>query len=72
MYCVLQSRGVSLSDEATLRGWKPPATLNMSCGQVIKYCPFCGQLLVELIQQHKEAYRKIAAKHEDLRGGGIL
>ena len=61
---LLQSRGVSFDDQTKLRPADVDVTLNVSAEIGMRYCPFCGRLLEELISDNREHFRKLAKEHE--------
>jgi hypothetical protein len=67
---LLQSRGVSLEDEAKLRArsggklFDVDVTINLSAQLGIRYCPFCGRRLEELLHENREFFQKLAQEHE--------
>jgi len=63
---LLQSRGVSFDDQTKLRPADVDVKVNLSAEIGMRYCPFCGRLLEQLINDHREYYRKLAMEHEKL------
>jgi hypothetical protein len=59
----LQSRGVSLEDQSKLRPADVDVKINLSAEIGMRYCPFCGQLLEELVHKNREFFFDLARQH---------
>lgn len=65
----LQSRGVAFDDEDNLRAFPdaPDIKINISSESGLRFCPFCGRRLQDLIDVHPEEFRDIAEQHKKMR-----
>jgi hypothetical protein len=61
---LLQSRGVSLDDQAKLRPAEIDVNINLSAELGMRYCPFCGRLFEELIHANREFFHALAKEHK--------
>lgn len=61
---LLQSRGLSFDDKSKLKPAPVDVVINLSAEIGMKYCPFCGRLLEELINEHPKFFRNLSKKHE--------
>lgn len=59
----LQSRGVSFDEQSKLRPSDFEATINICCTLGIVYCPFCGNLLEDLIAYKYDVFLALAKLH---------
>lgn len=60
----LQTRGVAVRDEPTLRSAPPlKVMVNISSSQRIAYCPWCGRPLADLVAAAPDAFRHLAELH---------
>jgi hypothetical protein len=67
----VQSRGVAKADEIRLQELcktKPELDLwiNVSAETGLKYCPWCGTLLQDIIESNEDCFKAIAEKHWQL------
>lgn len=63
---LLQSRGISYEDEPKLKPAKMDVVINISAEIGMRYCPFCGRFLEELIKRHRDFYANLAKEHAKL------
>jgi hypothetical protein len=63
---VQQSRGIAFEDESEIRPvpGAPDIDINVSCTTGLRYCPFCGRQLRELVQTFPEAFAELAEEHK--------
>lgn len=61
---LLQSRGVSFDDQTKLRPVDIDVMVNLSAEIGMRYCPFCGALLEQLIHDYREHFQRLAMEHE--------
>jgi hypothetical protein len=64
LYFLLQSRGVAFEDESKLRPASIEVTINIASCTGLRFCPFCGRKLEELIQDSPDFFENLAAHHE--------
>ena len=60
---LLQSRGIDFTDEPKLHPVDLDLSINISCDIKIRFCPFCGRRLQELIDTSPEYFDKLAQEH---------
>ena len=64
---VIQMRAVSFADEPKLPQEPQPLMpehLTISASMIIRYCPFCGKNLEDLIATDAQTIKKLADKHK--------
>lgn len=63
---VLQSRGIAFNDESRIVPipGAPNMKMNVSCTMGLRYCPWCGRLLQELIATSPRAFEQLAETHK--------
>jgi hypothetical protein len=62
-----QSRGLAFEDETK---WKPvniDVTVNVACEVGLRFCPFCGSGLDDLIQKSPDFFSGLAKDHKKFR-----
>jgi hypothetical protein len=68
----LQSRGVAYEDIGKLRPVpEQDVIINVSRDVMIRYCPWCGRRLQELVQLAPELFAELARTHEPLLSARI-
>ena len=63
---LLQSRGLAFGDEVKLRPVDIDVKINISAEIGLRFCPFCGRNLEELVHEHPDFYVKMAKDHAKL------
>jgi hypothetical protein len=65
----LQSRGVAFEDEHKLRAVPeaPDFKINISSESGLRFCPFCGRKLQDLVAANPEAFNFLAEEHRKFR-----
>jgi hypothetical protein len=61
---LMQSRGVSFEDQSKLKPADLDVKINLSAETGMRYCPFCGSLLEQLINENREHFQTLAKEHE--------
>jgi hypothetical protein len=61
---LLQSRGVSFDDQSKLRPADVDVKVNLSAEIGMRYCPLCGSLLEQVINENRGFFQKLAKAHE--------
>ncbi len=59
---LLQSRSVDADDENRLV--PIPFDINLICNTGIRFCPFCGKPVQQMIEKEPEAFAQLATMHE--------
>ena len=67
LHLVLQSRGVDVADQTKLVALPIPAIVNIATDVGIRYCPWCGRELADLIAHAPQVHAELARQHETLR-----
>jgi hypothetical protein len=57
---MLQSRGIAFNDEPKLRPVPMDLDINVSCSVGLRFCPFCGRNLEELVKASPRPFEKLA------------
>lgn len=60
---VLQSRGVAHEDEGKLQPMPLDINVNISCNVGLRYCPFCGRRLAELVESDPKSFNELLDDH---------
>ena len=63
---ILQSRGVSFADQGRAETIGGDVTINIATDVGVRYCPWCGWHLEQLIAAAPEAFAELAKRHEGL------
>ena len=63
---IAQSRGVDFVDEK--RVVNMPVDVNLAAELVVKFCPFCGTRLSDLVDVNPEEANSLAEQHQTLIG----
>jgi hypothetical protein len=65
----LQSRGIDFEDENKFRPIQefPEIKINVSCMTGLKYCPFCGCRLQDLVKASPKVFEDLVEKHRQFR-----
>jgi len=61
---VIQSRGVAFDDESKLKPVPIDVTLNVSTEIGVRFCPFCGHALNELVEDSPIFFGSLAEEHK--------
>jgi hypothetical protein len=61
---LLQSRGIAFDDESKLKPSSNDLIVNVEFTIGLRYCPFCGQSLEELVKESPEKFAKLADDHK--------
>jgi hypothetical protein len=61
---VLQSRGVAFEDISKLRPVPIDIKINVDAVIGLRFCPFCGRKLEELVQESADLIRELAGEHK--------
>ena len=61
---VLQSRGVAFDDVNRLRPVPIDIKINVDAVIGLRFCPFCGRKLEELVQDSPDLFRELAGEHK--------
>lgn len=65
---ILQSRGVSFVDQGRVATIGGDITINVATDVGVRYCPWCGWHLEQLMAAAAEAFAELAKRHEGLAG----
>ena len=63
----LQSRGIAFEDENKIHPISVNIKINVSCECGLRFCPFCGRKLQELVKDSPEYFEELADKHKKLQ-----
>jgi hypothetical protein len=61
---LLQSRGIAFADEPKIRPMAIDLSISVSCSVGLRYCPFCGRSLDELVAASSSEFARLANDHE--------
>jgi hypothetical protein len=61
---VLQSRGIAYEDERKIQPVPSDININVSSSVGMKFCPWCGYRLQELVNSSYEELTEIAEQHK--------
>ena len=62
----LQSRGIAYEDETKIRPMPIELRINVASGTGLRFCPWCGRLVQDIIDLAPDAFVELAKKHEKL------
>jgi hypothetical protein len=65
LFMMLQSRGVNFEDKEKIEGGTSGLSsfINLSETLAIKYCPFCGKRIEELVMSSHDEFQVLSEKH---------
>lgn len=63
---VLQSRGIAFGDESQIGPMPgfPDIMINVSCTTGLRFCPWCGRRLQDLVEASPRVFEKLVQKHK--------
>ncbi len=62
-----QTRGLAFDDEYKLKPTPIEVVINVSSEMGLRFCPFCGQKLADMIKHSPDHFRKLASQHKKYR-----
>jgi hypothetical protein len=63
---LVQSRGVAYDDEPKLRPFPIDVSINIASVMGLRFCPFCGRELDDLVEEAPDFFRELAVQHKRL------